>query len=183
MILYLIRHGKTAANEAHLYCGSTDLPLSETGKEELRSLHYDIPGNTRFVTSGMKRTGQTLELLFGTVPHTAQPDFREVDFGDFELHSYEQLKEDPAYQNWISGDNEQNLPPHGESGNQMKKRVLSALDRLLAENKDTVLIAHGGTIAILMAALFPRENRNRYQWQPKPGHGYRIEDGHYTELP
>ena len=26
MTIYLIRHGKTEANEKHLYCGSTDLP-------------------------------------------------------------------------------------------------------------------------------------------------------------
>ena len=35
MKLILIRHGKTEANEEHLYCGSTDLPLSEFGKAEL----------------------------------------------------------------------------------------------------------------------------------------------------
>ena len=32
MSIYLIRHGKTEANEKHLYCGSTDLPLSEKGR-------------------------------------------------------------------------------------------------------------------------------------------------------
>ena len=34
MIIYLIRHGKTEANERHLYCGSTDLPLSDAGIAE-----------------------------------------------------------------------------------------------------------------------------------------------------
>ena len=42
MKLYLIRHGKTMANEKHLYCGSTNLPLSEKGIEELQNLHYEI---------------------------------------------------------------------------------------------------------------------------------------------
>ena len=67
MTIYLIRHGKTEANEKHLYCGSTDLPLSDAGKEELRSVHYDIK-NVRFITSGMKRTNETLRILFGDVP-------------------------------------------------------------------------------------------------------------------
>ena len=58
MTIYLIRHGKTEANEKHLYCGSTDLPLSETGKEELCKLKYDIK-NVRFLTSGMSRTNET----------------------------------------------------------------------------------------------------------------------------
>ena len=67
MIIYLIRHGKTEANEKWLYCGSTDLPLSEKGREELRRIHYDIR-NVRFLTSGMKRTNETLRILFGDVP-------------------------------------------------------------------------------------------------------------------
>ena len=62
MTIYLIRHGKTEANEKHLYCGSTDLPLSEAGREELQSVHYDIK-NVRFLTSGMKRTEETLKTL------------------------------------------------------------------------------------------------------------------------
>ena len=40
MTVYLIRHGKTEANEKRLYCGSTDLPLSEKGREELNRLDY-----------------------------------------------------------------------------------------------------------------------------------------------
>ena len=40
MTVYLIRHGKTEANEKRLSCGSTDLPLSEKGREELS--HKDI---------------------------------------------------------------------------------------------------------------------------------------------
>ena len=36
MRLILLRHGLTEANERHLYFGSTDLPLSERGREALR---------------------------------------------------------------------------------------------------------------------------------------------------
>ena len=92
--IYLIRHGMTRANEAHLYCGSSDLPLSPRGEEALRQLHYEIP-SARFLTSGMRRTEQTLSLLFGGVPHEQRSAFREIDFGRFELHSYEELKHDP----------------------------------------------------------------------------------------
>ena len=38
MRLLLIRHGRTEANEKHLYCGSTDLELSDAGRDELESL-------------------------------------------------------------------------------------------------------------------------------------------------
>ena len=69
MKVTLIRHGKTEANERSLYCGSTDLPLSPAGREELRGLRYDVP-SVRFATSGRKRTEETLALLFGEQPHT-----------------------------------------------------------------------------------------------------------------
>ena len=171
----LIRHGQTAANEQHLYCGSTDLPLSDAGIAQLRGLHYEV-GSPRFVISGMKRTEQTLHLLFGDVPFTVDPELREIDFGIFEMHSYEQLKDDPAYQAWLTGDNRKNIPPQGESGEQMEQRVLSAFRRWASTGEDLVLITHGGVIAAILASLFPEAGKNRYEWQPRPGHGYVLGD-------
>lgn len=179
MSIYLIRHGKTEANEKHLYCGSTDLPLSDGGREALRSMRYDIAPE-RFVTSGMKRTEETLKILFGNVPFFVDTRFREVDFGSFEMKSYAQLKDEPAYQAWISGDNEANVPPNGESGVQMTRRVLEALREL---PDGTALIAHGGVIAAIMASLFPQEGKHRYQWQPENGHGYELTGGTYRKIP
>ncbi len=179
MTIYLIRHGKTEANEKHLYCGSTDIGLSEKGKEALCKLEYRI-SDVRRITSGMRRTNETFKLLFGDVPFGIEPRFREVDFGIFEMHSYEQLKNTTLYQTWISGDNENNIPPWGESGAQMKKRVLEAFSEL---QEDTLVITHGGVIATIMEHLFPEEGKNRYQWQPKPGYGYAISNGKYTNIP
>lgn len=170
MTIYLIRHGKTVANERRLYCGSTDLSLSDAGRTELRKLHYCV-GDACFVTSGMRRTDETLELLFGAVPHVVESRFREVDFGRFEMHSYNELKDRDDYQQWLCGDNEQNIPPDGESGAQMTVRVLDAFAALRG---DTVVVTHGGVIAAIMAHLFPLEGKSRYDWQPPAGHGYRL---------
>ena len=159
MRILLLRHGITEANEKHLYCGSTDLPLSPAGCAALRRQEMPAPG-TRFITSGMRRCNETLEALFGTVPYEIEPDFREINFGDFEMKSYEMLKDDPAYQAWLTGDNEKNVPPNGESGEHMTRRALAAF-------------------AAIMAHLFP-EGKNRYEWQSPNGGGYVIEDGEYT---
>ena len=179
MNIYLIRHGKTEANEKHIYCGSTDLPLTDAGRKELKNLHYDIE-NVHFLTSGMRRTDETLRILFGNVPFGTEPRFRELDFGIFEMHSYEELKDTAAYQTWLSGDNQSNIAPGGESGVQMQQRVLEAFSEI---REDTCIVTHGGVIAIIMEYLFPKENRNRYQWQPKPGRGYAISGGSYRKLP
>lgn len=181
-VLYLIRHGRTEANEKWLYCGSTDLTLSDSGAVELRKIQYKVPENCIYMTSGMKRTEQTLKILFGNVSYQVDRRFREVDFGIFEMRSYEQLKTEPEYQVWISGDNEKNVPPGGESGEQMRERVLEGLQDLLKEKKDVVLISHGGVIASIMEHLFPEKGKNRYQWQPRPGHGYVISNGEYQEI-
>lgn len=181
MTIYLIRHGRTVANERHLYCGSTDLPLSEGGRSALQSSNLSIK-NVRFITSGMKRTNETLRCLFGDVPYETDNRFREVDFGRFEMQSYAELQHDPAYQDWISGDNEVNVPPQGESGQQMTARVLDAFRAVQQENLDTAIVTHGGVIAAIMQNIFLEAGKNRYEWQPKPGCGYLISDGQYEPI-
>ena len=178
MTIYLIRHGRTEANEKWLYCGSTDLPLSEKGREEIREIHYDIP-NVRFLTSGMKRANETLGILFGDVPYAVDSQFREVDFGIFEMRSYYEIQNMSEFQEWLAGDNEANVPSGGESGLQMKQRVIEAFSEI---REDTVLVCHGGVIAALMAHLFPEENKSRYDWQPQNGKGYCLKDGTYFPL-
>ena len=188
MKIWLIRHGMTEANERRLYCGSTDLPLSDHGREELKSVRYTVAHGARFITSGMRRCDETMTMIFGSVNREVIPDFREIDFGIFEMHSYKELKDDPAYQAWLTGNNEKNVPPGGESGEQMTARVLHAFDAVVAAGRDAVVVTHGGVIAAIMAAWFPDEGRSRYDWQPRPGRGYELEintvsrKATYTEL-
>ena len=175
----LLRHGRTAANDGHLYCGSTDLPLSEGGREALLELRerggYPSAEGMRIFTSGMRRADETLRILYGDLERTAVPELREMDFGAFEMHSYEQLKDDPAYRAWCDGDNEANVAPGGESGAGMTLRVLEGFHRLLEENDAFLLVSHGGPIAAVMGDLFPEEGKNRFQWQPNNGRGYVLE--------
>ena len=180
MKLILIRHGATAANEQHLYCGSTDIGLSVAGKaailEKKAAGIYPDPSGYRIITSGMKRCEQTLRLIYGDIPHKVDISFREIDFGEFEMRSYEQLKNDPQYIAWITGDNETNIPPGGESGEMMTRRVINGLDKIIADGCDTVIVTHGGVIAAMMQYLFPDEAKNRYEWQPEQGGGYYIDN-------
>lgn len=177
-MIYLIRHGETEANVKHIYCGSTDLPLSETGVEKLKELRYEVDAD-RFITSGMQRTEQTLKLLFGDVEHEIDERFREIDFGIFEMHSYYDLKDTPEYQQWLAGDNEANVCPGGESGRQMEARAMEAFSEL---SDGTVVVTHGGVIAAIMTNLFSDEGKSRFDWQPAPGHGYVIRENGYYDI-
>ena len=179
MKLILVRHGKTEANEKHLYCGSTDIGLSDIGRVELEEIkaysQYPDVSGMRVITSGKKRCEETLSILFGDIPHETDPSFCEMNFGVFEMRSYEEMKEDPEYIEWISGDNESNVAPEGESGVLMTERVIRGIDRVTEEGKDTLLVTHGGVVAAIMAYLFPSENKNRYEWQSSCGGGYIID--------
>ena len=169
MRILLLRHGITEANEKHLYCGSTDLPLSPAGRAALRRQEMPAPG-TRFITSGMRRCNETLEALFGTVPYEIEPDFREIDFGDFEMRSYQELQDDPAFQAWCQ-DAEHNTCPNGESAPQVLARNLAALQPVLDAGQDAVCIIHGGVTGGLMMHWF---GGIRYDYPVAPGTGYQV---------
>ena len=183
--ILLLRHGLTEAGERHLYCGSTDLPLSDCGIRDLQRRRRKGDGTPKgypsldgffICSSGMQRATQTLFLLYGIRDAAAIRDFEEVDFGIFEMHSYEELKDRPPYQKWLREDPECVPPPGGESGRQMKERVVRAFHHLEEKQNKICLVSHGGPIACLMQEFFPKEERNRYEWQPPYGEGYWIRD-------
>ena len=176
--IILIRHGSTEANEKFLYCGSTDIPLSESGRKALaekrqKGGYPDVSG-FRVMTSGMRRTEETLHCLFGELAHEKIPELREISFGDYEMQDYYALEKVPGFLDWLSHSDEQ-APPHGESGNAMRQRVLQAFYSLAESGDDLLLVVHGGTIVHIMSELFPAEQKGRYDWQPSGGEGYEIE--------
>ena len=180
MKLTLIRHGLTEGNIRRLYYGAMDLPLLPDGIEALHALRDGggYPEAERYFTSGMTRTEQTFAALYGDRPHGTLPGMQEMRFGEFEGKTYADLKDDPAFRAWCSGDYENNVCPGGESWNGLTDRALQALAPILAQEKDTVIVAHGGVIGGLMYRWFPGMP-HRFVWTPDPGHGYQItfEDG------
>ena len=175
-MLTMIRHGRTEGNARRWYYGALDLPLSEQGAQQLREAAacgvYPAYDGQLVVTSGLLRTEQTLEILCGSVPHTALPGLREMDFGAFEMKSYSELKDDPDFRRWCAGDNEANRCPGGESANKVTQRALAALAPILADGSDTLCVTHGGVIAGVLARWF---GGNRFDWTPQPGCGYCVE--------
>ena len=176
--IYLIHHGATLATQQNLYCGKSDLPLCPEGVDSLHKSAakggWPDPAGKRIITSGMQRTEQTLEALFGTLPHETDPAFREIDYGAFELQSYAQLKEREDYQAWASGDTARSRCPGGESGEDVAARVRPAFDALLQDGRDTILITHGGVLAAIMTDLYPDSMAGRFEWQREPGQGWAV---------
>ncbi|MBR5948830.1 MAG: histidine phosphatase family protein [Clostridia bacterium] len=175
MKLTLIRHGKTEGNIKGLYYGKTDLPLLPEGMEALEELKRNnvYPQAKKYYTSGMLRTEQTFFILYGDTPHEVLSGLCEIDLGDFEMRSYDQLKDDPAFQTWITGDNEANICPNGESGNAVTERALAALEPIIAAGEDAVIVTHSGVIGGVLAKLFGVGTR--FDYKAEPGYGFTVE--------
>ena len=120
----------------------------------------------------MRRTEQTFAILFGERPHEIVRDLREIDFGHFEMRSYEELKDDPEFRHWCDECSEDAVCPGGESGNQATDRAARALRHIVARGRDAVCVIHGGIICGLLARWF---GGTRFDYPCDPGHGYIIE--------
>ena len=175
--LYMIRHSLTEGNERRLYYGKTDLPLSEAGKKLCLSLrgNFDLPENTCFATSGMLRTEETLELIFGKVDHIQLSGLREMEMGVFEMRSYDQLKDTEAYQRWLEDVSGEYQIPEGESNLMFFQRTLNCVEGLIESGPENLFVAcHGGVIASIMFQLFPNDMNSFYDWIPHACQGYVI---------
>ncbi len=176
MLIYLLRHGKTAGNLLGRYIGTTDEPLCAEFEKELQEKSGRYAANLLFV-SPMKRCVQTAQILFPGQEQHLVSDFRECDFGAFENKNYQELSGEPRYQAWI--DSNAALPfPEGESREAFQNRCVCAFQKVLAEAKkqkaETIAcVVHGGTIMSILAELAdPR--RDYYSYQVKNGCGYAV---------
>ena len=170
MKLTLLRHAQTEGSLRNLYYGAADIPALPESLSELHRRAGDYPTAQRYYTSGMLRTEQTLAAIYGNVSHTRLPGLREMDFGDFEMKSYAELKDDPAFQTWCQ-DAEHNACPHGESAPQVLARNLAALQPVLDAGEDAVCVIHGGVTAGLLMHWF---GGIRYDYPVAPGTGYQV---------
>lgn len=173
----LLRHGSTPANEQWLYCGATDVSLSERGRailEAKRALGgYPSPESFRVFTSGMKRAEETLGILFGDVAHERSEGLREINFGSFEMKDYFTLEKEEAFRLWMQG-GEEAVPPGGESSAQFRLRVSRAFREITEGGEDALILCHGGVIAALMDEHFHDPAKDRMDWQPVGGEGYEL---------
>lgn len=171
MLVYLIRHGKTAWNLEGRYQGKSDVPLCEEGKRALAPAEFSPE---RVYVSPMKRAKETARILFPGAQLIPVPGLEEMDFGVFEGKSFRDLADDPAYRAWVEG-NCTAPCPRGEGRESFSQRVCAAFERLMERERELlVLVAHGGTqMAIL--EQYSRPQRDYFDWQSPNGGGFLLE--------
>lgn len=196
----LIRHGITEGNKNRLYYGHSDIPLAQEGVEELTKLAeegiYPYDEDADFYTTGLKRTEQTLSIIYGSREHSCIQLMREMNFGEYEMKSHHELKELEEYMVWKKDHSGKLAPPGGESlsafaervakgfADFRKKHALKELSmRHLEKEAMSVIVCHGGSISAVMNSIYPEQDGNFFRWIPSPGHGYllTLEDGSFVD--
>ncbi len=157
MDIVLIRHGASPSNDARRYLGRADEPLSARGVEQARLLASRgvLPPAERVVCSPLRRCAQTAAILFPRLVPEIDPAFAELDFGVFEGKTHEELlRGEPAYPVWLASRGTSPVPG-GESMEDLKKRVAAGFSARFPSGRGApaALVAHGGVIMALLAAL------------------------------
>ena len=140
----LIRHELTRANLERRYIGWTDQSI-------IRKVSADIAFTPSVIYgSDLKRCEETAACYFPNVPFIADARLRETNFGDFEMKTYEELKNNSLYRAWIN-DPLSVAPPNGESLQAFNERILTAFQKVIANKEEVTFIVHGGVIKAILA--------------------------------
>ena len=154
--IYLIRHGETGYVKEGRFYGSTDLPLSEEGREQARALRpwliAKLGKNVRAYASPLRRVLETLQSALPGLAPEIDPDLREMDFGACEGLTLAEIKTrfPKLLQAWLDFSPELKFPG-GESLADYRERIQRAAARLAADPAETLAIfSHGGVIRSLL---------------------------------
>lgn len=158
--LHLIRHGLTESNRRGVYAGRrTDAELAPEGIRELLSLKeaYDYPKADLVLCSPLTRCIQTAGVLYPEAELQVVPSMAEIDFGEFDGHTLEELRDREDYRHWMANSVKE-APPGGESMEEFGRRVAVGLSSILAhvmqnEIRDTAIVTHGGVIRAIMGTM------------------------------
>ena len=148
--LVLVRHGQSTWNAEGRLQGQADPPLSKLGRREavaLRGLLTGFPPE-RVLSSDLRRTRETAAAL-GHPEATPDPVWREIDVGEWAGRLLADLPAGPE-PSWRGGDL---LPPGGERWEELVARVADALEALMAEGGDWLVVTHGGVIRAAVSSV------------------------------
>ncbi|MFJ7077129.1 histidine phosphatase family protein [Streptomyces sp. NPDC098781] len=164
--LLLVRHGETEWSRSGQHTSWTDLPLTQDGEEQAKSLAPLLSGRTfsLALTSPLRRAVRTAELagVSGAVP---DPDLHEWDYGGYEgVTTVEIHRTRPDWYLWTDGVAPGPAAHPGESPAEVGARADRLLSRVEAAlpGGDVVLVAHGHFLRVVTArrlGLAPAEGR------------------------
>ena len=160
--LILLRHGQTHYNASFRMQGQLDTELSEQGVRQAHAVGRVLAPRRPWtiLSSDLRRaldTATALATEVGLDVHT-DPRLRETHLGTWQGMSHSEVDDQwpDARQQWRSSPRWS--PPEGESRLDVARRTRAVVDELVEQSPEwtehpAVIVAHGGAIAALTAAL------------------------------
>ncbi len=157
----LVRHGQTDWNVEGRWQGHYPTGLNADGYAQAQALAAMLRGRPigTVVSSDLPRAYQTAEAIGAVVGLTPQADerWREFHLGVFQGLTREEIEERYTDE-WAAfrADYWGYTVPGGESRRVLQARIVAAWTVLIeqAEGPEVVIVSHGGSIRMLLAALF-----------------------------
>jgi broad specificity phosphatase PhoE len=176
--LLLVRHGETEWSRSGRHTSFTDLPLTQEGEAQAKSLAPLLSGRAfaLVLTSPLRRAVRSAELA-GLSGAVTDPDLHEWEYGGYEgITTADIHGTRPGWDLWTDGV----APgPEGHPGESPAEvgaradRVLSRVDAALADG-DVVLVAHGHVLRVVTA--------RRLGLQPADGRLFQLATGTLSRL-
>ena len=177
--IHFIRHGAISPTLHGRYIGTTDIPLSDEGKLNIRKLDatMDYPYAKVVFSSPLKRCTQTARLIYPNIEPLVIDQLMECNFGEWENKSADELKGDETFAKWLAGDTSVK-PPRGESNADFTRRICvmfeSIVDGLIKTGTtDAAMIMHGGVMNTLLA-VYGLPQAKPFDWACDNGYGYSL---------
>ena len=161
MEIYLIRHGETKWNNAHLLQGQSDIALNEYGRElagitgrALDEISFDA-----IFSSPLIRAFETANLIRGhrNIPIIRDDRLKELCFGDYEGKKVEELMQDEQdpFHYFFSEPQKYIAPENGESLEALCMRTKNFLEEQIEANgkkyERVMIVAHAACNAAIRA--------------------------------
>lgn len=147
--LWLARHGETEWSRSGRHTGTTDVPLTDRGRDDARRLGEKLQGE-RFdlvLTSPLSRARETCRLAGLGEQAVVTPDLREWDYGDYEGVTTDEIRTTrPGWTVFSDG------CPGGEDATQVGERADRVIETVRSvEGGRAIAFAHGHLLRVLAA--------------------------------
>ena len=162
--IILVRHGETDWNVAEVFRGRIDIALNETGlkQAELLAEYLRDLRIAAIYSSPLKRALKTAQMMADhhNLDVEITPGLIDFDYGEWQGLSHEVVKDryEELYAEWVKNPHQVKMPA-GENLNDVRRRVTSVVDSVVARYEGTVvLVAHRVVNKVLICVLLGLDN-------------------------
>lgn len=160
LTMYLVRHGQTLFNRRDLIQGWVDSPLTELGVAQAREAAERLRDRplVGLYSSTSERAGDTADIIsehHPAIPVVRTKALKELHFGELEATPNSAFETGLDVPRFFADMLEGTAAgfPGGESGQQYRDRVRSAIDMIVARHPqggEVAVVSHGVTIAAVL---------------------------------